>query len=360
MRTAPPRSIISWSPMRKADPKDREAGTVLLSTLLVLSLMSAVTLALLGTLRVSITRTAELQSRAQADLYARGAQDFVESQLDALADIDPAVLNSQLQEPQLNVLPFENGSLSVSVMDGTHCFRLSALSNSAGAGSDAAQSRFSALMQVVGVDPNRADRIAASAVDWVDADQQQRPGGAEDGTYQSRLSLPHRTANVPMESVSELRAVDGMDETLFKALRPHLCIGQTGLPTRFNLDTARPRHAPVLAAILSDVLEPSEAARLAVDLIASRPASGYGSTESLSIAPALSGLDGVAQLPDIVFRPHRLVAEVVVRFGETEQAQLLAYEGLDTGRSSLSYRDWGWQSFPSLAWDILATESETP
>lgn len=346
--------------MRNPPPRDYEDGTVLLSTLLVLSLMSAVTLALLSTLRVSVTRTAELQARAQADLYARGAQDFVQSQLDAFADIDPAVLNAQLQEPQVNVLPFENGSLTVSVTDGTHCFRLSALSNSAGAGSDAAQSRFAVLMQAVGVDPNRATRIAASAVDWVDADQQQRPGGAEDGTYQSRTHLPHRTANVPMESVSELRAVDGMDETLFQALRPHLCIGETGIPTRFNLDTAQPRHAPVLAAILTDVLEQSEAQRVAVDLIGSRPANGYGSTEALAVAPALSGLDGVAQLPDLVFRPHRLVAEVVVQYAGAEQAQLLAYEGLDTGRSSLSYRDWGWQSFPSLAWDPTETESETP
>ncbi|MEL6686547.1 MAG: type II secretion system minor pseudopilin GspK [Pseudomonadota bacterium] len=346
--------------MSRRPVTDREAGTVLLSTLLVLSLMSAVTLALLATLRRSVTQTAELEARAQADLYARGAQDFVQSQLDDLSGIDGELLNAELREPQLTVLPFDNGSLSVSVSDGTHCFRLSALSDSSGTGSDAAQSRFSALMQAIGLDNVQAARIAAAAVDWVDQDQQTRPGGAEDGTYQSRIDLPHRTANVPMESVSELRAVDGMSEKLFQVLRPHLCIGEVGIPTRFNLDTAQPRHAPVLAAILTDVLEQSEAERLALDLITSRPADGYGSTEGLAVTPALSGVDSVAQLPDLVFRPHRIVAEVIVRFGPIEQAQLLAYEGVDTGQSTLSYRDWGWQSFPSLAWDLNETESETP
>lgn len=330
---------------------DRETGTVLLSTLLVLSLMSAVTLALLATLRLSVTRTAELNARAQADLYARGAQDFVTNQIEELIGTDATALNTVLQDPQAFLLPFENGSISVSVTDGSHCFRLSALSDSSGVGSDAAQSRFASLMQAIGLDRAQAVRIAAAAVDWVDRDQQRRPGGAEDGTYQSRTALAHRTANVPMQSVSELRAVDGMSEDLFRRLRPHLCIGEVGVSTVFNLDTASRAHAPVLAALLSDVLDQREAERLAIDLIEARPTSGYGSTEALSASPNLSGLDGVATLSGLAFRPHRLVAEIIVRYGPVEQAQLLAFEGVDTGRANLSYRDWGWQSFASLAWE---------
>lgn len=345
--------------MRNPRETKGEAGTVLLSTLLVLSLMSAVTLAFLTTLRLSVTRTAELDARAQSDLYARGALDFVQSRLGDLAGADGTLLNAQFQEPVLIDLPFENGSISVAVTDGTQCFRLSALSDASGVGSDAAQSRFSALMEALGVDSGRARRIAAAATDWVDQDQQTRPGGAEDGIYQSRTDLPHRTANVPMVSVSELRAVDGMDETLFRVLRPHLCLGEVGVPTRFNLNTAQLRHAPVLAAILSDVLDQSEAERVAVELISARPSGGYGSAEALAVAPSLSGIDGVAQLPDLVYRPHRIVAEVIVRFGPVDRAQLFAFEGLDRGQSNLSYRDWGWQSFPSLAWDLIETEGQT-
>jgi general secretion pathway protein K len=343
--------------MFSAQP-DKDQGTVLLSTLLVLSLMSAVALALLATLRTSVTRASNLDAQAQAALYAQGAQDFVQSQLDLFANADGSALNAALQNPQENVLPFDQGAISVTVWDGTHCFRLSALSDAAGIGSDLTQKRFEALMMTLGVDRVRAANVAAASVDWVDRDTQTRPGGAEDGVYQLRLDNPHRTANVPFESVTELRAVTGMDERLFQALRPYLCIGTVGAPTRFNLDTAQARHAPVLAAILADVLPLRDAERLAIDLITNRPSAGYASAEALAAAPALADHESLAQLDDIIFEPQRLVAETRIQYGSVQRAELLAYEGLDTGRPTLSYRAWGLDEFPSLAWAQQRAETE--
>lgn len=328
----------------------REDGTVLLSTLLVLSLMSAVALALLTTVRTSVVRTAVLNDRSQADLYAQGARDFAQSQLERIGRVEGAALNTQLSRGDPIVLPFDNGSITMRISDGSHCFRLSALSNSAGVGSDTAQQRFTSLIQTVGLDPSRAARIAAAAVDWVDRDSQARPDGAEDGTYLSRPE-PHRTANVPMQSVTELRAVNDMDEALFRLLLPHLCLGTPGTPTLFNIDTATERHAPVLAAILGGG---PQADQIALDLITSRSAGGYGSIDALLAAPALQGYDNpAAQLSDIVFAPTRVVAETIIRFGAVEQTQLLAYEGLDSGQPTLSYRAWGWDEFPSVAWAHL-------
>lgn len=340
-----------------------EQGTVLLSTLLVMSLMSAVALALLATVRTAVLRTGELGARAQADLYAQGAEDFVQSQLDVVAGLDGAVLNAQLTAGAPIVLPFDNGSISMAVSDGSHCFRLSALSTTAGLGSDTAQQRFASLMQAVGIDASRAARLAASAVDWVDADTQARPGGAEDGIYLSRQARPntqavgpHRTANVAMTSVTELRAIDDMNEGLFRTLLPHLCIGITGTLTQFNIDTAEARHAPVLAAILGGG---SQAEQVAQDLIAARPDGGYDSQEVLLAQPALQGYDNAAaQISDIVFEPVRVVAETIIRFGPIEQMQLLAYEGLDSGRPSLSYRAWGMDEFPSIAWAGLSLPTD--
>jgi general secretion pathway protein K len=343
--------------------RSAEDGTVLLSTLLVMSLMSVVALTLLATVRTSVLRTGDLAARAQADLYAQGAEDFVQSQLDSVAGLDGAVLNAQLISGEPIVLPFDNGSITMVVSDGSHCFRLSALSSSAGLGSDIAQTQFSSLMQAVGVDAGRADRIAASAVDWVDTDSQTRPGGAEDGTYLSRQARPnsqdvgpHRTANVPMSAVTELRAIDDMDERLFRLLLPHLCIGTTGTQTQFNIDTADARHAPVLTAILGG--GPS-AEQVALDLIAARPERGYGSQEALLAQPALQDYENAAaQLSNIVFEPVRIVAETIIRFGSIEQMQLLAYEGLDSGQPSLSYQAWGVDEFPSIAWAQLSPPTD--
>lgn len=329
-------------------PQDkRDGGTVLLSTLLVLTLMSAVALALLATVRTSVMRTGELAARSQADLYAQGARDFVQSQLNLVVGVEGAALNAQLTSGEPIVLPFDNGSITMAVSDGTHCFRLSALSSAAGLGSDTAQQRFDSLMQALGVDQNRAARIAAAAVDWVDRDSETRPGGAEDGTYLSRQDA-HRTANVPMQSVTELRAINEMDEPLFRLLLPHLCIGTVGTQTQFNIDTATERHTPVLAAILGGG---SQADQMAVDLIAERPPNGYGSEQALLAVLVARDFDTAAvQLSDIVFAPKRVVAETIIRFGTVEQMQLLAYEGLDSGQPALSYRAWGWDEFPSVAW----------
>lgn len=330
---------------------EREDGTVLLSTLLVLSLMSAVALALLTTVRTSVVRTAALNDRSQVDLYAQGAQDFAQSQLDQVAGIEGPALNARLTSGEPIVLPFENGSITMAISDGTHCFRLSALTDAAGIGSDTAQTQFSALMQSLGLDAGRAERLAASAVDWVDTDSQTRPGGAEDGTYLSRQDTqggPHRTANVPMKSVTELRAIHDMDEATFRLLLPHVCLGTTGTATPFNVDTADARHAPVLAAVLGGG---PAAEQIALDLIAARPAEGFGSLERLRAEPVLQEYDNpAAQFNSLVFSPSRVVAEVIIRFGSIEQTQLLAYEGLDSRQPTLSYRAWGLDEFPSVAW----------
>lgn len=331
-------------------PHSREEGTVLLSTLLVLTLMSAVALGLLATVRMSVARAADLDAQAQADLYALGALDFVQSQLEQYATVEPSALNAALATAEPFTLPFDNGSIEMRLADGTQCVRLSALTDANGEAQDTELMIFTALMISLGVDPSRSERVAASTLDWVDADSQTRPLGAEDGTYLSRTEDqggPHRTANTAMTSVSELRAVDGMDEALFQRLLPFLCIGTVGAPTLFNIDGAQDWHAPVLAALLG---AESDADNLARALIADRPSGGYGSAETLIASPVLDGLDTSGmQLSNIVFAPARLTAETVVRYADIEKPQLLAFEGVDSGRPQLTYRSERWAEMPSLA-----------
>ena len=328
--------------MRKVSAS-AEAGTVLLSTLLVLSLMSAVALALMATLRQSIAKTATLNAYAQADLYADGARDFAEAQLARLAALEGPALNAQLQSLQPVVLPYEGGVMTLAVRDGSHCLRLSGLTDADGVVQDPAVRQFSRLMETLGVDRATADRVADTAADWVDADSQRRPGGAEDGVYLLRTP-PHRTANVPFESVAELRALDGMTEALFQTIRPHVCLGRPGAPTRFNIDTAGTQHAPVLAALLGAEFNGDA---LALEILGARPAGGFGSLEALLAVPALQG----DQRPDgfdpaaIAFAPDRIEVEALITFGEVERARLFAFEGLDNGAPVLAYRDWGRGSF---------------
>src|SRR4051794_10034462 len=61
--------------------------------------------------------------------------------------------------------------------------------------------------------PNMTDEIAASIVDWLDADDEPRTGGAESDHY-SGLNPPYRAKNGPLESLDELLLVKGVTPQL--------------------------------------------------------------------------------------------------------------------------------------------------
>ena len=343
-------------------PARNEDGTVLLSTLLVLSLMSAVALGLLATVRGSVRTAQYLGETAQADLYADGARDFAALQVARLAELDPPARNAALLAQAPIVLPFDGGSITATVRDGSHCLRLSGLSAGSGAANANERLRLAALIEALGAAPGEAQRLAAAAADYADADSEILPGGAEDGVYLFR-DPPHRTANVPFTSIWELRAVDGMTEAVFQALRPHLCIGAPNVPSRFNLNTADRRHLPVLAAMLSESDAPyQDAARL----LEARPMGGFDDIQEARLVLARSEPDdgpadpaeedGASDDP-LVIEADRVEVEAVIRFGEAERVRVFVFEGLADGRPRLTHRDWGRHALrPRLTVDAQDTQ----
>jgi len=61
--------------------------------------------------------------------------------------------------------------------------------------------------------PDMTEEIANAIVDWLDADDQPRAGGAESDYYQS-LQPPYRAKNGPLDSLEELLLVKGMTPRL--------------------------------------------------------------------------------------------------------------------------------------------------
>jgi len=130
------------------------------------------------------------------------------------------------------------------------CFNLNAL-HVAGQDDAVAIARFERLLRVLGLD----SAIAARAADWIDADSQTRSGGAED-LQLLQSQPPRRAANQAFVDVSELRALPGVDATVFNRLAPFVC----ALPPdhAINLNTA-----PIeLWMALDEGIGPGEARRL--------------------------------------------------------------------------------------------------
>src|SRR5205085_6542254 len=61
--------------------------------------------------------------------------------------------------------------------------------------------------------PNMTDDIAWSIVDWIDSNDEQSPGGAEDEYYMQQ-NPPYHCKNGPLDSVEELLLVKGVTPAL--------------------------------------------------------------------------------------------------------------------------------------------------
>ena len=110
---------------------------------------------------------------------------------------------------------------------------------------------FERLFQYLDVDTAIVDAI----VDWIDADTVPQPRGAEDGIY-TGLDPGYRPANGHLTSISELRAIAGIDEATYALLEPHLtaippgkCGASAGI-VGVNMNYATPE---VMAALHTDI-----------------------------------------------------------------------------------------------------------
>ncbi len=73
------------------------------------------------------------------------------------------------------------------------------------------------LFLAAGLEPQRAEALAAAVQDFRDADDTRRPDGAEDSDY-AGAGLPHGAKDAPFEAVEELHQVFGMSRELYAAV----------------------------------------------------------------------------------------------------------------------------------------------
>ena len=60
---------------------------------------------------------------------------------------------------------------------------------------------------------SNAENLVASLLDWMDADEEERIGGAEDGVYEAK-DPPYKAANRMLASISELKLVEGFNKKI--------------------------------------------------------------------------------------------------------------------------------------------------
>jgi general secretion pathway protein K len=207
--------------------------------------MSIVALAAIATTAMMMTqstwsRETELQGdHAQAQILIQAGVDWARAVLS-----DDRRLNNidHLQEPwalRLPAMPVDNGELAGYIEDQQGAFNLNNLV--LGGNISVAQlDRFRRLLSILGLPPTLANSLA----DWLDADSEQQPNGAEDDYYLS-LPAPYLAANRTLTDVSELALVRGFTAEIRTRLNPFV----SALPanTAVNVNTASPE---VLSAVI--------------------------------------------------------------------------------------------------------------
>lgn len=217
----------------------RQAGAAIV---LAMSIVTMASIAAMGIMvsQSTWTRRHELQAQhKQAQMVAEAGIDWSRA---VLGDDAKTGSVDHLGEPwaiRLPSMPVENGKLEGFLEDEQGKFNLNNLVKD-GKADPAEVKKFRRLLFLLGLPLALSDKV----VDWIDADGELQPAGAEDGYYLARQP-PYLAANRALTDIGELGQVDGFNQNVRARLAPFI----TALPsaTLVNVNTAPPE---VLAAIV--------------------------------------------------------------------------------------------------------------
>lgn len=305
--------------------RDGQRGAALVQVLLLVTVMSAIAVAMSEDLLFAAKRGQNVRAAEQAVWYALGGEELAAPLISQALEADPNL--TMLTEPFSQVFPLEGGFIEIHVRDGANCFNVNTLLPRAhggqedGAGGDgvsgedvltndgtgddgvsdagaplSAEERaevskraLGLLLLDIGVPRGDARRIVGGVTDWIDADGLPTQGGAETFDY-SLLEPAYRASNQPMVDLSELRAVAGVDQALYLGMRPFLCARAPDLPTPLNVNTLQAGQAVLLHAALDGQISVEDAR----SVLEQRPAAGFADTDAVWDTGALADLDRTA------------------------------------------------------------------
>ena len=240
----------------------KQRGIALITAVLVVALVTLVATNLSWDTELDIRRTQTLLNRDQAVQVALGAESWI---MDILRqDLEDSEIDhlGEIWASELPGLPIEGGEVFGSIVDLQGRFNVNNLIDENGVIHEESLEQFRRLLNAIGLD----QRFAGIAADWLDSDQDASfPDGAEDPIYTSFIP-PYKTANLPLTSISELAALEGMDRQIFRQLAPHIA----AVPGRssVNVNTA----TPAVLQSLSEEMTVSDVE----GLVSEREGSGFG------------------------------------------------------------------------------------
>lgn len=317
----------------------RQRGIALITAVLVVSLAVIAATSVLDTGHFAIQRSATAQDTERAWGYATGAEDWVRTLLQRDAENNKHdSLDEAWAEPQS--LPVENGVIDGLVIDLQGRYNLNNLGLASdkapapgqggkpGAQTPYAQQAALFTRLIENIDggstliPN-PQALAESIRDWIDADQNPTGNGREDSDY-LLLTSPHRAANRPMVSVTELRSVlealydPRSDDArkIYQLLLPHVTALPVAGVTPINVNTATPELLLALSA-------QQGANQKLREFMAARKEKPLAKRGDISKDLNLSGNDAAPAMLDVATHLFQLRTQVLVGNGRVALYSLI-------------------------------------
>ncbi|MEZ5550347.1 MAG: type II secretion system minor pseudopilin GspK [Pseudomonadales bacterium] len=261
----------------------RQSGVVLLSVLLILALLSAITYQMVGRQSLVVAQARQTFSGDQALEYALGGEAFARQILyEDWSQTGQGVDNlTEAWAQPLAPFEVEDGFLEIQIRDLNGCFNLNSVALNSGGSGTLGLERFRTLLRHL----NLPDTIADAWIDWIDPDEEISAYGAEDGEYLLR-ERPYRTANRSAGHVSELALLRDMEAEQLEQLSSAVCV----IPSdrlQLNINTASAIALAALHPALSEVqmLAITEGVRTytSVNEITSQQVELQGAVDALSV-----------------------------------------------------------------------------
>lgn len=237
----------------------RQHGVAIITALLIVTIAATVSITISTQLQLDVRRTSNLIALDQADFYLLEAEEW--SQRILLDDKQNSTIDALDENWAIEIppLPVDGGSIQGKLTDLQACLNVNTLVNG-NALNPVVEERLTRLFNNLGISNNLTQAIT----DWIDSglnDTTTTPNGAEDSHYLN-LEKPYRTANTPLQSVSELRLIKGFeDKNTYNAIADYVCAfvpNNNDIPINVNtasIEVLRSLSANMTKSLLDGIID---------------------------------------------------------------------------------------------------------
>lgn len=293
----------SSSPPMKSLHKKREEGIALLITLLILSLLVILIVEVDSQIHIDLRAAGYHRDATAAYYLAKGGVSAAMALLkdDARHDAQYDAL-TELWATPLSSFPVGDGVVSGMIIDENRKMNVNTLVvRRSGEGTFVKDTgpmvvdRIKRLFDIAEVSPDLVDAI----VDWMDSDDGEELHGAEVSYYEA-LPHPYFPRNAPLEGISELRLIKGIDAEVFRKISPYLTAVPISLSAgsvqwKINVNTA---ESAVLRSLdVQGMIDEGLVERI----IANRPFDSTGQFRDIVGQNVYSGMQGILDIKSTYF-----------------------------------------------------------